>query len=59
VAPQAEAQKTQEISFGFCASPKSKLYNCYSLLDQIDCQQDLDFIRGRIVMLNGCSFGLM
>jgi hypothetical protein len=38
VAPQAEAQKAQEISFGFCALPKSKMYNCRSLLDQIDCQ---------------------
>ena len=38
MAPQAEAQKAQEISFGFCASPKSKMYNCRSLLDQIDCQ---------------------
>jgi len=38
VAPQAEAQKAQEISFGLCASPESEMYNYCSLLDQIDCQ---------------------
>ena len=38
VAPQTEAQKAQEISFGFCAPLELKMYNCYSFLDQIDCQ---------------------
>jgi hypothetical protein len=38
MAPQTEAQKAQEILFGFCVSPESEMYNYCSLLDQIDCQ---------------------